>query len=91
MDGPLSSLSIRNVQKVLDAYHNNDDALDELDGFYDIEPKLEALGIDRNTAVRALRWLWNTGAYREVIKKFDSDNSPAECRRFDEPWPFDTP
>ena len=60
--------------------------LAKLTGFNDIEQRLVSLGVDRLDAIRIFTYLTASGMYLDVLKKFDSINSPSECRTFN-PFP----
>ena len=60
----------------------------ELTGFYDIENELQKQGVDRGEAIEILTYFKAGGHYEELFPKFDSNNSPTECRTF-KPWPDD--
>lgn len=76
------SEAVRNVITVLATYE--DDPERELVGYFDIEPRLDALGIDRTAAVRILTFLKAAGLFPGTFTRLNNENSPPECRTFDE-------
>lgn len=81
----ISKEQVNAVGKVLDPYFLNKK---ELTGFYDIENELQKQGVDRGEAIEILTYFKAGGHYEELFPKFDSSNSPTECRTF-KPWPDD--
>lgn len=68
------------VYEILDFY--NEEELENLKGYYDIEKELERSNIDRSKAIVIFTYLYNAGMYTKQIDKFDSSHSPTECRSF---------
>ena len=67
------------VCKVLEPYRKGEK---ELTGFYDIEATLDRNGVDRGRFITIAERLFGLDEYEELVKKFDTRNSPSECRRF---------
>lgn len=67
---------------ILNPYFINQEKLDSLKGYYDIEREVEGRGINRMKAKRILTYIYNGGRYQNVIEKFDSSHSPGEMRTF---------
>lgn len=80
--GFISSEKVEQVGQILDEYFLNDEKLAEFKGYYDIEPRLTTLGIDRSEARRIIKYFNADERFDRVIAKMDSDGSPSECRRF---------
>jgi hypothetical protein len=68
------------VLEALDRYAGDPEALT---GYYDIMSELEAAGVNRARAKIIITYLNLMGAYTDVIRRLDSDNSPVDLRRFD--------
>lgn len=69
--------------EVLDEYFSDQTKLDSLKGFYEVEDKLEARGINRSKALRIFKKMMASHQFESVLRKFDSTHSPGELRRFD--------
>ena len=67
------------VCNVLEPYRKGEK---ELTGFYDIEATLDRQGVDRGDFIRIASRLFGLDEYGELVKKFDTRNSPSECRTF---------
>ena len=61
----------------------NELKLEEFTGFYEIEKKLKAVGIDRSLAVVLFTYFKANHQYSNIIKKMDCEGSPMECRTYD--------
>ena len=81
--GYTSIEEVRAVMDILDEYHKDNDKLSGLKGYYDIEHKLKQVGIERYKAVEILTYLKANRQYEHVIEKFNSSNSPVECKTFE--------
>ena len=81
----ISKEQVKAVGDVLDQYFLQKK---ELTGFYDIEDELQKRGVDRGEAMEILTYFKAGDKYKELFPKFDTNNSPTECRTF-EPWPED--
>lgn len=81
--GFISDAQLNAVEDVLNEYHQSSEKLAGLSGFYDIENELSDLGVGRGEAIRILTYLKADHRFTGVIAKFDSSNSPTECRTFD--------
>lgn len=81
--GLISKEKFTAVCDVLQEYFDDDEKLNKLTGYYDIEPKLKMKGVSRSEAIAILTYLNATNQYDNVIKKFDSSNSPGECKKFE--------
>jgi len=73
--------SIRKMGEILLPYL--DDPNKPFNGYYDIQNKVEMLGISRNDAVKILHYFWETDQFKPVLKKMDTSGSPGEFRKFD--------
>lgn len=71
------------VANVLTPYFNNEEKLNELKGFYDIEPELEEKGISRLKALAIMKYYYAKGSFISVLNKMDTTHSPQECRTFE--------
>jgi hypothetical protein len=67
------------VCKVLEPYRKGEK---ELTGFYDIEATLDRKGVDRGVFISIAERLFALDGYEDLIKKFNTGNSPCECRTF---------
>ncbi|MDB6151879.1 MAG: hypothetical protein JWL90_332 [Chthoniobacteraceae bacterium] len=82
--GPLiSSEAVTQVAALLADYDKSPEQ--ELAGYLDLEPKLQALGIDRAAAIRILTFVKGLGLYEKTFARLNSENSPSECRLFELP------
>jgi hypothetical protein len=81
--GWISKEQFEAVCDVLDQYSVGDVEQGKVRGFYDIEPSLNARGVDRPTAMIAITYLKADNRFTEIIEKFNSMHSPVECKRFD--------
>ena len=81
--GHITKSEIRTVIDILDEYHKDEEKFKELTGFYDIEDKLDENGITRWKAIQILTYLKANRQFVDVIAKFNSSNSPVECKRFE--------
>jgi len=52
--------------------------LKELKGYYEIEPRIQALGIDRWKALTIMRWYFLDNRFVEVFEKMKGSHSPTE-------------
>lgn len=80
--GFVSEAQVQAASNILNEFHIDDEKLAELNGFYDIESKLEAAGIDRSAAIKIFTYFLAAGRFRAVIGKMNSNNSPIECKTF---------
>lgn len=81
--GYISKEDLRAVEDILNEYHVDDEKLQELTGFYDIESQLEERGISRSKAMEIFTYLKADRRFNHVIEKFNSSNSPVECKTFE--------
>lgn len=79
----ISQEKLSKLRDVLDKYHNDENELKNLQGYYDIEDDLNEVGISRWEAITMLSYLKAGNRYEEVINKFNSSSSPVECKNFD--------
>ncbi len=70
------------VSKILNRYYSDKEMLAELTGYYDIENELSSHGIGRGEALVIFTYFYKNRQFVDVIEKFNSDNSPSECREF---------
>lgn len=81
--GGISIAQIEAVDSVLEEYFADPEKLSAFTGFYEIEPKLAALGVCRGTAITILKYKKATGPYDSVLDKMKGPGSPQECRTFE--------
>ncbi len=81
--GFISNAQVKHAMDVLTPYWEDKEKLDSFKGFYDIESKLAAGGVDRTDAIRIFRFLQANGQFTDVLEKMDSSGSPSECRTFE--------
>lgn len=81
--GIVTEEEVIKVMDILDTYHLDLDELENLSGYYDIESDLNKENISRSKAIKILTYLNANGQYDHVIKKFNSSNSPVECKTFE--------
>lgn len=81
--GFLPESALQAVEDVLNEYFVDSKKLAELTGYYDVEGQLTRRGVDRSMAIRAMKYLKAERRFEPVIDKFNSQNSPAECKTFD--------
>ena len=81
--GGVSTAQLQAVDSVLGEYFADPAKLAEFTGFYEIEPKLAALGVDRGTAMTIMTYQKATGRYDSVLDKMDCSGSPHQCRTFE--------
>jgi hypothetical protein len=81
--GDITDAKIQAVADVLDEYFMDDAKLASFKGFYDIEHRLQQMGVDRGDAMQIIRYFNADGKFNRVIAKMDSSDSPSECRTFE--------
>lgn len=81
--GGISKAQVGAVNSVLDEYFDDPEKLEAFRGFYEIEYKLERLGVCRGTAITILKYMKATGRYDPMLNKMDCSGSPGECRTFE--------
>lgn len=81
--GGISTAQLNAVDSVLEKYFAEPAKLSAFTGFYEIEYKLQALGVDRGTAMTILTYQKATGRYDSIIDKMNCSGSPVECRTFE--------
>jgi hypothetical protein len=81
--GFVTEAEVRAVMDVLEPIWLDKEKLDAFKGFYDIEHKLEAVGVGRSKAIGILKFLHANQQFTDVIKKMDTSGSPIECRTFE--------
>jgi hypothetical protein len=81
--GHVTNEELRAVVNVLNEYHKDQSKFNALSGYYDIEDTLDELEISRSKAITILTYLYANRRFTDVIDKFDSQNSPTECRTFE--------
>lgn len=81
--GGITEEKVKAVMDTLDPIWTDEKRLKEFKGFYDIEPDLQRLGVDRSDAISILTYLKANHQFTTIIDKMDSSNSPGECRRFE--------
>ncbi len=83
--GWITDDEITAVADVLQPYFDDEEKLNGLKGYYQIEFALRYAGIPREKAIAILTYFKANEQYTDVIKKLNSDASPIECKRFDIP------
>ena len=78
----ITSSEVNDVCDVLDEIWKDKAKMDAFTGFYEIENKLKAKGIDRFRAIPILKYIYAQNRFEELIDKMDTNNSPMECRTF---------
>lgn len=76
--GNISSEDVDRIGVILDEYFTDPNKLKELKGYYDIEPRIQGLGIDRGKALRIMRWYFLNHSFINVFEKMKGTHSPAE-------------
>jgi hypothetical protein len=79
----VSKEHLHNVAEVLDEIFLSPEKLDAFKGYYDIEGKLQERGVDRMTALTAMKYFYANRQFVEVISKMNSSHSPVECKTFE--------
>ena len=81
--GFISEDELSTVEEILDEYFDDENKLEKLNGFYDIEGNLKDRGIDRSKAIAIMTYLYADHRFTNVIDKIKSGHSPIECQRFE--------
>jgi hypothetical protein len=81
--GFVSDAQVDAVAGVLEPIWQDREKTAAITGFYNIEPALESVGINRSVAINVLTYFSAARSYTEIISKFNSRNSPIECQTFD--------
>ncbi len=81
--GFISEAKLQAVEDILNEYFVDQEKLKAFKGYYDIERRLEGLGIGRGEAITILTYLYADGRFVKVIDKMDSPDSPVECKKFE--------
>ena len=81
----ISESEQESVEDILNEYSIDEGKLSGLKGYYDIEQKLNHQGISRSKAIKILTLLQAEGKFTDVIEKFNSAQSPGECKTFNIP------
>ncbi|HGH7178533.1 TPA: hypothetical protein ACJMKL_000673 [Bacillus luti] len=68
---------------ILDKYWGNPANLEKVTGYYDLEDDFDAAGLSRGKMMKILTYFNSNRQYTDLISKFDSSNSPTECRSFE--------
>ncbi|QRF33911.1 hypothetical protein [Bacillus safensis] len=74
--------NLTKLSKILSVYYNDKEKLSEVSGYYDLELDIENAGITREEARQILIYFYARGQFVELINKFNSSNSPVECKTF---------
>lgn len=82
-DDPLTKQDSDAAEQFLQQIYNDEKKLAALQGFYDIERELEAMGIDRGKAIALLTYLHNNNQFGEITEKMNSSHSPIEVKSFE--------
>jgi hypothetical protein len=80
---PITKEELRSACDILDKHWKNPDVLVKVTGYYDLESEFDNAGLDRGKMIKILTYLNSNGQYSDLISKFDSSNSPTECRTFE--------
>lgn len=81
--GYITKKQLNATIKILNPIYDDPIKLSEFKGFYDIEDKLAAVGVDRSDAIRILMYLYADNKFTAIINKMNSSGSPVECCTFD--------
>jgi hypothetical protein len=81
--GYITTEEFNAVGDILNEYFIDNEKLENLKGYYDIEPELERRGISRWKAIQILTLYKASRRFENVIEKFNSHFSPSECKRFE--------
>lgn len=82
----LAKISKEDYQRAADIfnkYYLNEEKLEKVKGYYDLENELINAGLDRGKMITIVTYMKAEGVFIELIEKFDSSNSPSEMRNFD--------
>ncbi|MFE5430263.1 hypothetical protein [Peribacillus simplex] len=80
---PITNEELTLVYDILDKHWKNPDDLEKVTGYYDLESEFDAVGLHRGKMIKILTFINTSGQYGDLISKFDSSNSPTECRTFE--------
>ncbi|MGC4378270.1 hypothetical protein WD019_15280 [Fictibacillus sp. Mic-4] len=80
---PITKEELRAAADILNKYWKDPADLKEVTGYYDLEDEFEAAGLDRGKMIKILTYFNSNRQFTELISKFDSSNSPTECRTFE--------
>lgn len=80
---PVTNEEIDAAADILDKYWKDPADLDKVTGYYDLEDDFDAAGLNRGKMIRILTYFNSNNQYTDLISKFDSSNSPTECRTFE--------
>ncbi|WP_226619859.1 hypothetical protein [Cytobacillus firmus] len=83
--GYISTEEMQIVGDVLNEYFIDEDKLNSLSGYYEIEPKLDKHGISRWKAISIITYYKANNQFTNVIEKFNTSGSPVECKNFEIP------
>lgn len=77
---PVSKEDLKKASDVLDKYWRD---LEKVTGYYSLEDDFDAAGLDRGKMIKILTYFKAERRYTNLIEKFDSSDSPVECKTFD--------
>ena len=81
--GFISPQQLEYAENILNEYFENEDKLNNLKGFYDIEQKLKDGNVNRAEAITIFKYLKANEQFTGVIEKMNSQSSPHECKKFE--------
>lgn len=79
---PISNEELESVMNIFAPYWNDEEKLEEITGYYDLEDQFTAAGLSRGTMIKILTYFKANRQYDAIIDKFNSGNSPTECKTF---------
>jgi hypothetical protein len=82
MMGDVSQAQFEAVGNILDKIYVDEERMKAFKGFYELETKFSAVGIDRGQANKILRYYYAEGRFEDLIDKMDTSDSPTESRTF---------
>ena len=83
--GYITTEELQIVADILDEYFLDEEKLNKLSGYYEIESKLNAHNISRTKAISIITYYKANNQFNDVIEKFNSSASPGECKHFEIP------
>lgn len=79
---PVSKEDLKQAADILNRYWKDPADLEKVTGYYDLEDDFDAVGLDRGKMIKILTYFNSNRQFTDIIAKFDSSNSPTECRTF---------
>lgn len=81
--GVVTKEQVKHAGDVLNAVWDDQEKMANFKGFYDIEHKLAAGGVDRIDAIKIITYFKANNSFQDLIEKMDTSGSPGECRTFE--------